>query len=316
MQLSFCRMSVAHHRATRTVPLACSRRRPAQSASLAAQAWGMVIVATALGINMQVGNLHAQSPADYFRQNCVSCHTIGGGRLTGPDLKSVTERKDRDWMTAWVMNPQAAIDRGDPYALKILEESRGVPMPTAPNMTRIRAEELLDLIEAESQLEESQFKGLQVSNEPFTDADRALGRKIFLGRQRLEGRGTACISCHSMHDTPALGGGWLGVDLTNVYERLEGRKALSAWLMAPATETMQPVFKDRPLTSDEIHALVAYFEASAGESPAQPLATRIAFLLLGLIGAAALVFAMDAIWSRRFHSVRRPLVDASPLRGV
>ena len=29
----------------------------------------------------------AQDTPDYFRQNCMNCHTIGGGRLTGPDLK-------------------------------------------------------------------------------------------------------------------------------------------------------------------------------------------------------------------------------------
>ncbi len=56
----------------------------------------------------------------------------------------------------------------------------------------------------------------------------------FLAQQRLEAGGAACISCHSMHDVAALGGGRLGPDLTNVYERLEGRKALSAWLVAPA----------------------------------------------------------------------------------
>src|SRR5262249_2147663 len=37
----------------------------------------------------------AQEAADFFRQNCVSCHTVGGGRLTGPDLKNVTQRKER-----------------------------------------------------------------------------------------------------------------------------------------------------------------------------------------------------------------------------
>lgn len=40
----------------------------------------------------------AQETADYFRQNCTSCHTIGGGRLTGPDLKDVEGRKDSDWL--------------------------------------------------------------------------------------------------------------------------------------------------------------------------------------------------------------------------
>src|SRR6266498_1794214 len=36
----------------------------------------------------------AQEAADFFRQNCVSCHTVGGGRLTGPDLKNITQRKE------------------------------------------------------------------------------------------------------------------------------------------------------------------------------------------------------------------------------
>ena len=69
------------------------------------------------------------------------------------------------------------------------------------------------------------------------------------------------------------------------------------------------------MTSDEIHALVAYFASSAGENPAQPMASRVALLLSGLAGAAALVFVFDAIWKRRFHSVRRPLVDAIEVRG-
>ena len=255
-----------------------------------------------------------QDTPDYFRQNCMNCHTIGGGRLTGPDLKDVSQRKDREWLIGFMMNPKAVIDGGDPYARKILEESRNVPMPTLPGMTRERCENLLNLIDAESKLEESQFKGLQISNKPFTDADRSLGHHIFLGKKRLEAGGAACISCHSMHDISALGGGRLGPDLTNIYERLKGRKALSAWLMAPGTETMQPIFKNHPMSGDEIHALAAYFEVSAGESPAQPTSSRIALLLMGLLGAAAVVFGFDAIWKRRFHSVRQPLVDATSLQ--
>lgn len=260
----------------------------------------------------------SQDSPDFFRQNCMNCHTVGGGRLTGPDLKNVLERKDREWLVGFMVNPKAAIDRGDPYAIKIFEESRKQLMPVLAGMTRERCENLLDLIDAESKLEESQFKGLQISNKPFTTADRALGRDIFLGKKRLENGGAACISCHSMHDTPLLGGGALAPDrrvsdLTSVFERLDGRKALSAWLVAPGTETMQPIFKRHPITGDEIHALVAYFEASAGESPAQPTSSRIAFLLMGLLGAAGVVFGFDAIWKRRFHSVRQPLVDAASL---
>jgi mono/diheme cytochrome c family protein len=215
----------------------------------------------------------------------------------------------------FMMDPRAVLDSGDPYAKKILEESRNVPMPALPGMSRDRAERLLDLIEAESQLDESQFKGVQISTAPFTDADRRLGREIFLGVQPLDAGGTSCISCHSMHDIAALGGGRLGPDLTNVYERLEGRKALSAWLIAPGTETMLPVFRKHPLTADEIHALVAYFEASAAERPSNPAVSRVVFLLIGLAGAAIFVFGFDAIWKRRFHAVRRPLVESIQSRG-
>ena len=31
----------------------------------------------------------AQDRVDDFKTHCVSCHTIGGGRLVGPDLRDV-----------------------------------------------------------------------------------------------------------------------------------------------------------------------------------------------------------------------------------
>ena len=105
----------------------------------------------------------AQDTPDYFKQNCTNCHTIGGGPLTGPDLKNVLQRaqknkKNRAWLIRFMMNPKAVIDSGDPYAQQMYEKSRRVLMPTLPGLTRERAEKLLDLIEAESKLEKSQFK--------------------------------------------------------------------------------------------------------------------------------------------------------------
>ncbi len=255
---------------------------------------------------------HAQDTPDYFRQNCMNCHTIGGGPLAGPDLKDVTQRQDREWLIGFMMDPASYLDRGDPYAQKILEQSRNVRMPALPGLDRERAENLLDMIEAESALPESQFKGLQLSTAPFTEADREHGRELFLGLASLENGGGACIACHAIQGQPAMGGGRLGPELTNIFERLQGRKALSAWLVAPGTETMQPIFKDHPLNADEIHALVAFFDSTAGEPETEASASRITFVLLGLLGAAVFIFALDAIWKRRFQAVRRPLVDSSP----
>ena len=252
----------------------------------------------------------AQDTPDYYRANCMNCHTIGGGRLTGPDLKDVAKRKDAEWLIGFMQNPRSVVDSGDAYAAKLVEDFGKVVMPVPPAMTRYRAEQILKLIEAESKLEKSQFQGIKVSSKPFTDADRTAGHEIFVGTRKLKNGGAACNACHSIHDLSALGGGHLGPDLTRVYERLKGRKSLSAWLMAPATETMQPIFKNRPLEAEEIHVLAAYFEDAARHSEADASVNRMAFLLLGLGLATATIFLFDVIWKARFHAVRRPLVDA------
>ena len=303
------KFAVEPNAATSSLRQRTPSRRPARlTASFSKSRHRLHLGAVAAFVLLTSSSLMAQDTPDYYRANCMNCHTIGGGRLTGPDLKDVGQRKGTEWLIAFMQNPKAVIDSGDPYALKITEASRGVVMPTLPGMTRYRAEQILKLIEEESKLEKSQFQGIKVSSKPFTIADREAGREIFTGIRPLKNGGAACNACHSIHDLSALGGGHLGPDLTQVYERLKGRKSLSAWLMAPATETMQPIFKNRPLEAEEIHALAAYFEDAAGHSAADASVNRMAFLLLGLGLAAATIFLFDVIWKKRFHSVRRPLV--------
>lgn len=250
----------------------------------------------------------AQEAVTFFRQNCVNCHTIGGGRLTGPDLKDVTQRKDRAWLAQFLQNPKQMIDSGDPYALKLQQEARGVVMPTLAGMTRARAESLLDLIEAESKLPKSQFAGSLISDRPFTPQDVAAGRGLFLGTQPLKSGGPACISCHTLKGLGGLSGGRLGPDLSLVYERLQGRKGVGAWLLNPVSPTMQPVFRARPLQSEEIFSLLALFEDSAKKGGVDDSASVLNFFLMGLGGAVFGLVSLDAIWKRRFRGVRRPMV--------
>jgi len=258
----------------------------------------------------------AQDAVSYFRQNCVSCHTIGGGRLTGPDLRDVESRQERDYLTRFLMNPQVMLDAGDPYAQAMLEQARGVVMPLPPGITPDMAEALLDLIAAESELEESQFVGLQLSDRPLTPEDIVVGRALFLGTRPLLGGGAACVACHSVNSMTGLGGGRLGPELSKVYERLQGRTALGTWLSAPPTVTMQPVFREHPIAADEILPLVAFFEEAAragGEDTAQ---ASVGFLLLGLGGTVAGLVAFDLLWRRRFRAVRRPLVHGHHPEGA
>lgn len=249
-----------------------------------------------------------QEPSAFFKQNCTSCHTIGGGRLVGPDLKDATARTDRGWLARFLQNPKAMMDSGDPYALKLQQEARGVVMPTIPGMTPAQIQALLEMITAESSLPRSQFAGTQVSERPLTAQDVANGRAIFLGQKALAGSGPACISCHTLRGLGGLGGGRLGPDLTRVYERLQGRKPLSAWLAAPASLTMAPVFKSHPLQPDEILALVALFQDSARKGGEDDSASMLNFFLLGTGGMVLGLVGLNAAFRKRFRGVRRSLV--------
>ncbi len=262
----------------------------------------------------------AQDAVAYFKQNCVSCHTVGGGRLTGPDLKDVTARRDHAWLLRYIPNPKAMIDAGDPVATQLFQEARGVLMPTLNGLSPDMVDALISLLEAESKVEKSQFVGLQVSDRPFTPQDLARGRAIMRGDVAQARGGPACLSCHTVKGLGGLGGGRLGPDLTKVYERLLGRKALSVWLSAPATPTMQAVFRNTPLEAEEILPVVAYLEDAARQGGEDTGVGRVIFLLLGLGGAAALLVGMDGAWRNRFRAVRGPLVEEAgfgrgPTRG-
>lgn len=253
----------------------------------------------------------ADGDADDFRQNCASCHTIGGGRLVGPDLKGVEQRQKRAWLVRFIREPQAVLAEGDAYAAKLLAEARNVAMPPIAGMTDKRAGQLLDLIAAESALEKSRFASTGVSDRPFTPADVARGRELFLGGTALQQGGPACVACHAAGGAGPLGGGGrLGPDLSDAFARLGGRKALGAWLSAPATPTMKPLFGARPLDGDQdLLPLLAFLEDAARQGPPpDALPGRLVLVLSGAAVAALLLVLMDVAWRRRLRGVRRRLV--------
>ncbi len=269
----------------------------------------LVSLAILLGVVFwRVSILRAQDAPAFFKQNCTSCHTIGGGRLTGPDLKDVTAQKDRQWLVQFLQGPKAMIDSGDPYALKLQQDARGVVMPNIIAMNTQLAQALLDMITAESKLPRSQFAGLQVSDRPLTLQDIGMGKRIFLGEQPLSAGGPACISCHSIRGLTLLGGGRLGPDLTRVYERLQGRKGLASWLSAPASPTMAPVFKAHAMQPEEVLSLVALFEDSARKGGDADTTPALNFFLLGLGGMVLGLVSLDLVWKKRFRGVRWSLV--------
>ena len=75
------------------------------------------------------GEPEASPAAIMFGKKCSSCHTLGDGDRTGPDLVGVTKRRETAWIKKFVRTPGAVIDSGDATARELLDKFKGVRMP-------------------------------------------------------------------------------------------------------------------------------------------------------------------------------------------
>lgn len=64
-----------------------------------------------------------------FSDNCAICHTIGKGRLIGPDLAGVDKRREKDWVLGFIANSAGVIASGDKIANALFEEYNKLAMP-------------------------------------------------------------------------------------------------------------------------------------------------------------------------------------------
>lgn len=65
--------------------------------------------------------LAGQGESLFQAKGCVGCHTVGGGRLTGPDLDGIAERREFGWVMAIVLRPDSML-QNDEVAKELLAE--------------------------------------------------------------------------------------------------------------------------------------------------------------------------------------------------
>lgn len=89
-----------------------------------------------------------------FRQYCGICHTIGKGRLVGPDLNGVTSNRSEAWLMKWTKDSQGLIKSGDPDAKAVFALYNNVIMPN-PNLPDADIKTIFEFIASKSALEAS-----------------------------------------------------------------------------------------------------------------------------------------------------------------
>ena len=237
-----------------------------------------------------------------FQTRCIACHTIGGGARVGPDLAGVVDRRDRAWLSQWILAPDQMLAAQDPIATQLLQESNNIPMP---NLALTEAE-VASLI---AYLENPGAEPVAVAQVPLAAGNASHGRALFTGGSRLANGGPPCMSCHSIAGLGALGGGALGPDLTAAYNNYGGDSGMASLLDTMPTVTMNAVWTRQPLTAAEQDDLRAFLqEASIAERPPE-LVWQLA--LVAAAGTALLLVLAHFAWRKRLVSVRQAMVQRS-----
>ena len=69
-----------------------------------------------------------------FNANCAACHNLDR-KMTGPALRGVSAKYDKEWLYKWIKNSSALIKSGDAKAIAIYEEYNKSVMTAFPQLS-------------------------------------------------------------------------------------------------------------------------------------------------------------------------------------
>jgi cytochrome c2 len=284
-------------------------RNPRKKA-FAAGLWKVTALAAPLAVAAAAPAAYAQDSGEaLFQQRCAQCHTIGKGRLVGPDLKGITSQRSADWLHRFISHPQQVAQSGDAGAKSLLAEYK-IPMPDQ-DISSGQIDAILHYVgsaggapvgSAASNAQSPANVNNPAPAAPTFSARAAdAGARLFTGETRFANGAVACIACHSVSD-PAVpfGGGRLAVDLTGIFGQL-GAGGINAMLSSPAFPPMIAAYGNHPLTSAEIADLIAFLQRASAQSSAATPSNRSSEILLGggAVGLVLFLFLLNLVWRER-----------------
>lgn len=268
---------------------------------------GVALFATFLSQRAFGEDSPAHEGKGIFQAKCSPCHTIGGGRLVGPDLAGVTVLRDHAWLEGFISAPDRVLASGDPVANRLLKDNGGVAMPNL-GLSHSQVDELIAYL-AESLPRKETAQPATLAEAAAGDPQR--GAALFTGIVTFQRGGAPCLACHTVSGAAPIGGGSLGPDLTGIYGRL-GEAGLSTVLATLPFPTMRPIFQTRPLTQSERGDLTALFQAATGRQPINATPRIIALVVAGCL---MLLLLAGVAWRKRLQRVRRSFVTEMTKTG-
>jgi len=233
---------------------------------------GFAIRNNVVGLLVVAGWLIGSPPASaqetgkqIFQKSCAACHSIGAGKLVGPDLAGVNDKRPQDWLIKFTKSSQALVKSGDKTATALFEEYNKMPMPDQALSDDQIKKVLAHIKEAGGSPaagKEAAAPSAQAAKEsaPVATPDEIQrGEDLFEGKLRFANGGPSCNACHHVTSDALLGGGLLAAELSLVFSRM-GHAGVRAVIENSPFPVMQAAYAGKALAENEILALVGFLQ--------------------------------------------------------
>lgn len=255
------------------------------------------LIALAGFLFIQAFSCLAQDGELLFKSHCAACHSIGKGKLVGPDLVGISEKRSFDWQVSFIRSSQNLISSGDADAVAIAKEYYNMLMPDFSG-TDEEIKAIIHFLDKSSGLQES-------VSESVKDTVKIYPGNIDTGRMYMEGsltfnnKGASCIACHHVNFTGAKQGGLLAKELTSSYKTSGGDAGLNAIIDNSPFPSMKIAYQNNTITPQEIAHITAYLKASSETNTGLTTVLFTDTIIIALFLAAFLLFIIGALYSKR-----------------
>lgn len=252
------------------------------------------LIFVALSISLPVIPVLAQkSGEDIFKETCAACHSIGKGKLIGPDLANVQDRHPEAWIKIFVKSSQGVIKSGDKYADSLFKAFNQVQMPDHPNIDDAQLKGILAYIAQQSSAPQT-----TTTSVASLTGNSMRGQDLFVGKIRFTNSGAACNSCHNVDMKGFISGGALGKDLTHAISRLteSGVDGVISGLPFPQ---MKETYGAKQVTAQERADVIAFLTLADKQAPVVPGNLGYYLLVWGAAGFVILLILISIFWMKR-----------------
>ena len=140
-------------------------------------------LALTLTISLTAFSQDAAKGKEIFNANCAACHKLDA-KATGPALRNVAAKYDKEWLYKWVKNSGELIKSGDAQAVKVFEENNKVAMTAFPQLSNEDIDNIIAYTSEPAPAAAAPVAGAPVAGTEGT-AENGISNNLILGALSL-----------------------------------------------------------------------------------------------------------------------------------